>query len=213
MGADPVTSERPGRPSAAGPDASRAASRDGGRAAGRDGDTVDAFVRHGPHAGLLRYAYLLTGDQQLAEDLVQDVLLKLWQHRDQLTDLDSIEAYARRAITNRHVSLWRRHRGREHPSTLADDPQHHDAGATHSDGIDQVDDLDLILRAASRLPRRQQAALALRYYEDLPYDQIAAALNCPASTARTLVTRALQQLRVLLDTPASPTTGTGRHRS
>ena len=59
-------------------------------------------------AGLLRTAYLLTGDQHTAEDLVQTALAKLYLSWDKVQRRELIDGYVRRIIVNEHNSLWRR---------------------------------------------------------------------------------------------------------
>jgi RNA polymerase sigma-70 factor, ECF subfamily len=71
------------------------------------------------------------------------------------------------------------------------------------DGTGRVADRDLLERALKGLPPRQRAVLVLRYWEDLPVPQIAAALNCSPGTVRSQASRALARLRQLTGT-ASP---------
>jgi RNA polymerase sigma-70 factor (ECF subfamily) len=53
-------------------------------------------------------------------------------------------------------------------------------------------------KALRRLPSRQRAAIYLRFYEDLPYETVAAAMGIPPSTARSLVHRGLKRLAIAL---------------
>src|SRR5690242_13831655 len=62
---------------------------------------------------LLRSAYLLTGDAALAEDLVQTALAKVAPRWGRVVERGDPEAYVRTILYREHVSLWRRHRGRE----------------------------------------------------------------------------------------------------
>ena len=57
---------------------------------------------------LLRTAYLLTGDQHQAEDLLQTSLAKLYLAWDRVRDRESVDAYVRRIMVNENNSLWRR---------------------------------------------------------------------------------------------------------
>src|SRR5215218_10305757 len=70
-------------------------------------EEFDSFVRARTHA-LLRSAYLLTGDQQLAEDLVQSALTKTHLAWRRLEDIGNAESYARRTMYHLQVSWWRR---------------------------------------------------------------------------------------------------------
>lgn len=81
-------------------------------------EEFDCFVRARTHA-LLRSAYLLTGDQQHAEDLVQSALAKTHQSWKRLADTGNAEAYARRTMYHLQVSWWRR---RKPPASPRSDP-------------------------------------------------------------------------------------------
>ena len=74
---------------------------------------------------LVRTAYLLTGNQQAAEDLVQTTLTKLYLAWDRIADRQHVDAYARKALVNEHRSTWRRVSRR--PEVLSDAPP--DAGS------------------------------------------------------------------------------------
>jgi RNA polymerase sigma-70 factor (sigma-E family) len=137
--------------------------------------------------GLLRFARALTGDRGLAEDLVQDVLLRL--HEQNIGEIDNVEGYVRRMIVNRYVS-WGRKWFRVRPVLLL--PQ----ATTGSAATDVVDLRDELRARLLRLPRQQRAAVVLRYYLDLPVEQIAAELGCSVSTVRSHLSRALAALRM-----------------
>jgi hypothetical protein len=68
----------------------------------------DEFV-HGRGRALLRFAYVLSGDAHLAEDLVQEVLARVHRRWDKITTMDHPEAYVRAAIVRQFLS-WRRRR-------------------------------------------------------------------------------------------------------
>lgn len=72
-------------------------------------DEFDSFVRARTPA-LLRSAYLLTGDQHLAEDLVQSALARTHQSWRRLHDAGNAEAYTRKTMYHLQVSWWRRGR-------------------------------------------------------------------------------------------------------
>jgi RNA polymerase sigma factor (sigma-70 family) len=74
---------------------------------------------------------------------------------------------------------------------------HHDVAAADdlAEGVQRRDTTWLLL---ATLPRRQRAVLVLRFYEDLPDHDIAAALGCTESTVRSNAARALATLRTRL---------------
>ena len=133
---------------------------------------------------LWRAAWLLTGDAQLAEDLVQTALTKAWPHFDRVSSNGSFEAYVRRAMVTTYTS-WRGRRWRgEIPSDVLPEGEDPDGGR----------DLDLV-RALSGLSPRQRAVLVLRYFEDLTETDTAAALGCSVGTVKAHHSRAIAHLR------------------
>ena len=85
-------------------------------------DEVRDFVAARGHA-LLRTAYLLTGDQQLAEDLVQGALEKVVAHWGSIRVAEAAESYVRRTMYRDQVSLWRRRRVAEVLSFTVPEPR------------------------------------------------------------------------------------------
>lgn len=140
-------------------------------------------------AALSRAAFLLTGDHQAAEDLVQEtyvVLVRRWQRSGTVDP----EAYVRRILYSRFVDGWRRRRLVELPwASPPDSTDLDEAGATTE---------RLTLRdALARLTPKQRAVLVLRFYEDLTETQTAAALGISSSTVKSQTRVALQRLREL----------------
>ncbi len=140
-------------------------------------------------ADLLRFAYLMTGSQDAAEEALQSALTKACEHWSRVRRMADPDAYVRRMIVNAHVSWWRRFSRRESPvaEVRGVDP----AG----DPIASVSEVDAVWQLTASLPTRQRAAVVLRFYEDLSYREIAAVLQCPESTARSHIHRALAALR------------------
>ncbi len=139
-------------------------------------------------ASLLRTAYLLTGDRSDAEDLLQTALAKTYLAWGRIREPAAVDAYVRRVMVNSRTSLWRRRRVEEYPT--ADLPE--------LPGPDRTADLDLhdaLWQALGRLPRRQRAAVVLRYYEDLSEAQTADALGIAVGTVKSTVSRALGHMR------------------
>lgn len=141
-------------------------------------------------AGLLRLAYLISGDAHTAEDLVQETLLRCHRRWDKVSRAASPEAYVRRAVVNQHLS-WRRRRSSTEYVVEPDDlPQRGTA-----DSQETVAVRDLLWRALGDLPTRQRTVLVLRYYEDLSDADIAGLLGSRVGTVRSLATRAFARLR------------------
>ncbi|GAA0224954.1 SigE family RNA polymerase sigma factor [Cryptosporangium japonicum] len=137
-------------------------------------------------ATLLRFAYVLTGDHHLAEDLVQEALVQV--HR-RWARIDEPRAYVRKAIL-RHYLSWRRRRSSD--EIPARDTALHAEAADHAD---RVVDRDALWNALATLPRQQRAVLTLRFYEDLDDTAIAELIGCSAHTVRGHASRGLARLR------------------
>jgi len=158
------------------------------------------FLQARLHA-LLRYAAILTGDPHQAEDVVQEVLVRASRRWRAISRMDAPEAYLKRMITNEYLS-WRRRRSSTEVAT-GHDVLASLAGAS-ADHATACDDLDALRAGVALLPRKQRAALTLRYYEDLSYAEIGAHLGCSEGTARSHVSRALTALRVDLAPAKEP---------
>jgi RNA polymerase sigma-70 factor (sigma-E family) len=142
---------------------------------------------------LLRYATLLTGDRELARDLVQEVLTRALVHWRRISAVDEPYGYVRVMVTNQFLS-WRR---RRQFHTVALRPEEH-LGPLASDRSAATGDRDEMWRQLAGLPRQQRAVLVLRYYEDLPDAEIAEILGCRPGTVRAYAARALAALRIEL---------------
>ena len=140
---------------------------------------------------VVRFAAVLAGERALAEDIVQEVLIRAHARWDQIGRLDRPESYVRKMVVNEYLS-WRRRSWRLVPSAdLEAGPG--SPGRDHA--VDHAE-RDALLAEVSRLPRRQKAVLVLRYYEALSDAEIAAVLGCTPGTVRGYASRALATLRV-----------------
>jgi RNA polymerase sigma-70 factor (sigma-E family) len=152
-----------------------------------DQDFVGFVAARG--ASLTRFAYVLSGgDEHLAHDLVQDTLLKAYRRWARVRGADAPDAYVRRMLVNEFLS-WRR-RASTRELTVAVVPDAPAVGPAPEDAVPQTD----VWFQISRMPPRQRAVLVLRYYEDLPDQEIANLLNYRVGSVRTIARRALEQL-------------------
>ena len=155
---------------------------------------------------VLRFAGVLTADRALAEDVVQEVLIRASKRWDRLQALDHPEAYVRKMIVNEYLS-WRRRNWRLLPTGTAidtDDRVLPDHAREHAER-------DAILAELGKLPRRQRTVLVLRYYQGLSDREIGDVLGCKPGTVRGYASRALSTLRVeMLSTRALAVNEEGR---
>lgn len=139
--------------------------------------------------GLLRTAYLLTGDRHTAEDLVQTALAKLYLSWDKVRDHGSLDGYVRRIMVNELNSLWRRPwKRRERSTDVVPDVE------VHRDEYDEGR-AAAVWAVVRTLPTRQRAVVVLRYYEGLSEAEIAETLGISPGTVKSQASRALAALR------------------
>lgn len=139
-------------------------------------------------AVLLRMAYLLTGNRADAEDLLQAALANTYLQWWRINDRTALDGYVRRAMVNTHISWWRRRKLEEYPTDRIPELAVPDPAVTR-------DTRDALWHALARLPKRQRAALILRFYEDLPEVEIADVLGVSVGTVKSTVSRAVAKLR------------------
>ncbi|MEU0315844.1 SigE family RNA polymerase sigma factor [Nocardioides sp. NPDC006273] len=141
---------------------------------------------------LQRFAYLVTGNNSDAPDLVQDALARALPRWDSLAASGTAEAYVKRSIVNGSISGWRKRRR----LVLVEDVE--PMATSHEPGPEERD-ADEAWALVQTLPSNQRAAVVLRFYEDLSFAQIATVLDCAEATARSHVHRALAKLRRRLE--------------
>ena len=138
---------------------------------GRD-EEFGEFMRN--RASLLHQsAYLLCGDWHLADDLVQDTLVKAYEHWPRVRQADSPDAYVRRILLNEARGRWRR---RERTAAVSRFPEGSEPIAP--DATDEVARRAGLLQALHELPLRQRATVVLRYVEGMSEREAAAVLGC-----------------------------------
>jgi RNA polymerase sigma-70 factor (sigma-E family) len=155
-------------------------------------DEYAVFVRARSHA-LLRSAYLLTGDQHLAEDLVQEALARTHRGWSRLHEAGNAEAYARRIMYHMQVSVWRRRKVAE--DLLGELPDRSDHSHEDAEAITRRMTVERALRSLSA---KQRAVVVLRYFEDHTEAEAANTLGVSVSTVKTQTARALERLRKLV---------------
>lgn len=148
----------------------------------------ELYVRHAP--GAVGLAYLLIGDRDAAEDLVQEAFVRLAGRLGHLRDRSRFDAYLRRTMVNLHLSRLRRIRleraylAREGARSTAERDRQADEAARQD-----------LWGSLAKLPARQRAALVLRYYEDLSERETAEVMRSSVAAVKSLVARAMLTLR------------------
>lgn len=140
---------------------------------------------------LRRLAYLLCGDEHRADDLVQQVITKLYLRWSRISAVEHLDQYVRTMVVRGFVDERRR------PWARVGLVTHPPDGPAPSD--ERVEDR-LVLRAAlARVPRRQQAVLVLRFLCDLSVEEVATTLGCSEGTVKSQTSRGLATMRQILD--------------
>lgn len=149
--------------------------------------TYTAFVER-QWAALYRTAFLLTGDHQRAEDVVQTALMKVYLAWPRVVSMSHPEAYARTVMVNQLTSWWRRKSSTESPVLTLVEP-------IQPAFDDRVVQARAMWAHVLALPPRQRAVVVLRYYEDRSEAEIAEILEISAGSVKTHAHHALASLR------------------
>jgi len=155
---------------------------------------------------LRRKAFLLCGDWDEADDLVQKVLLKIFLRWDAIDRRDDLSAYARTVMVRTFLNDVASSRSRERPTDQVPEPD------PRPGNQEQILDRLFLLGTLARLGPRQRAVIALRYWEHFTVNEAAEVLGCSPATVRSQAVRALTNLRSLLRYDLDPPEGDGRDR-
>ncbi|MDQ7904097.1 SigE family RNA polymerase sigma factor [Phytohabitans sp. ZYX-F-186] len=156
---------------------------------GSEQEYVDYVTARIP--ALRRLAFLLAGDEHRADDLVQQTITRLYVKWRHARAADNLDGYVRTMLVRTYVD--ERRLGWARVRLFRETPE--PPPAYQNDGVEDRQ----VLRAALRqVPRRQQAVLILRFFYDLPVEEVAAALGCSTGTVKSQTARGLATLRRLL---------------
>jgi RNA polymerase sigma-70 factor (ECF subfamily) len=164
---------------------------------------------------LVNFLYRMVRDPAVAEDLAQEVFLRVYRARQEYAPSAKFTTWMFRIATNLALNSVRdnRHRqleismdqtvstGEEERQAL----QVPDRAPTVEQELVARSRAELILRAIHALPEKQRAAVLLHKYQELDYDEIARVLECSESALKSLLFRAYETLRVELAPLVSPT--------
>jgi len=139
---------------------------------------------------LVRSAYLITVDRPIAEDCVQEALVRV--HRRWRRIGDNPEPYVRKAVVNAALSWRRKRQIRELPLESAPPP----TVRFESESLAEAD--DRLIAALRSLPPLMRATVALRYLEDRSEAETAQLLGCSVGTVKSSASRGVAKLRTSL---------------
>jgi RNA polymerase sigma-70 factor (sigma-E family) len=188
------------------------ATDDGGQARRTDGRRAafDAFFEQ-HYRDLSRFAYLLTGEHDAADDIAAEAMAEAWKHWDRVSAADWPLAYVRRILANLAADRTRGLIRERHGWRLW--------GVGRGERIETPDTAGVLdLRAAlQRLPARKRACVVLRYYYGLSERETASTLGIAVGTVKSQSSRGLEELAAALRgsrlDPARPRSQSRRSRS
>ncbi len=134
-----------------------------------------------------------------AQDATQQALLDIWHKLPRLRDVARFDAWCYRVVVNACYAEARRSK-RAIPGPLPEDHQ----PTTTIDEFRVILDRDQVQRAFDRLAIEHRAVLVLRYYLDLPIEQIAAILEIPTGTVKSRIHNGLRGMRAAIEADARP---------
>jgi RNA polymerase sigma-70 factor (ECF subfamily) len=151
-------------------------------------------------AKALRTAFLITHDEPLAEDVVQEVFVRFYQRAAYFDETRPFEPYFLRSVVNAALNCVEREKqGRSFPKEDISELENLLEQAASVEEQVEFNALKWqILEALGKLPPRQRAAIVQRYYLELSEKEMAEALGAPRGTVKWLLNTARQRLRALL---------------
>jgi len=153
------------------------------------------FERH--HVALYEFLYRTTGDRHAAEDLVQDVFVRILKYRHTYRESSPFLTWMYRIARNARADYFRGRRYRVIELADVDEPTTGDPSA--SDQLEWGTQAALLRRALMCLPDEKRELIVLARYQQMPHAQIAQLLDIEVGAVKVRVHRALRQLRKLFD--------------
>lgn len=177
---------------------------------------------------LYRFAYGLLGNHHDAEEVVQDAFVRAYHALDHFRGDSSFETWMHRITMNlaRNKFHWNRRRGEGLTVSLSEASGTPDGSeppgelelpdSSYSPDLllEKVETRNNVLKGIEAMPRTLREAMLLRHVQDMPYEQIAAVLECKIGTVKSRIARGRELLRTYLlnlDESAGKRTGAGNH--
>lgn len=176
------------------------------RSAAGDQEAFRMLVLH-HHRRVLNIAYRALGDQSLAEDVAQEVFIKVYRHLPSYRHEKPFTHWLHRIAANTVTDALRRNR-----SVLSLDALEHAPASAAGDPQDIAARKDMqraVRRAIAALPSHYRDTLALRVFHELSYDEIAATLDVPIGTVMSRLNAAKRMLRDQLEYDGKRSRSTG----
>lgn len=142
---------------------------------------------------LFRFSQRIVGDQETAEDVAQEVVMKLWKQREQRDQYQNLEAYCMRLTKNLSIDKTRA----KHQQNVSLDQAPTPVQQSHTPYQQTAhnDTLTHIARYMQQLPEKQRLVMQLRDVEGMDYKGIADVLEIPLAQVKVNLFRARKTIR------------------
>jgi RNA polymerase sigma-70 factor (ECF subfamily) len=140
---------------------------------------------------LFRVAYLFLSDNELAEDIVQETYLKLWEKRNELHDINNSEAYILLVLRNlclNHIR-WKKDKIK---SSYEEDALHADSLIRK---IEMQNETEIIMNLIDKLPEQQRQIMMLRHCDGYTYEEIVDMTGLEVGNIRVIISRSRKILK------------------
>jgi len=171
----------------------------------RDGDShAYALLVQTHQKSLIQFLFRITHTQHVAEELAQEVFLRVYRSRERYEPTAKFSTWLFRIATHVGINWLRDVKYERHPQSLDDEGcaavcrQLADRASTVEERLLAGVKVHEIREAINSLPRNQRAAVLMHKYEELPYSEIASILNCSEGAVKSLLFRAYERLRARL---------------
>ncbi|MFZ0212841.1 MAG: RNA polymerase sigma factor [Candidatus Acidiferrales bacterium] len=149
-------------------------------------DVTSLYERYAPD--VRRFALYLSGDPVMADEITSDTFVRAWLAREQIRQ-PTVKSYLFAIARNAYVDFHRR--AARHTELDKTMPDAHISAQTH---LEQKAEVEVVLAALQELPEMDRTILLMRALDEMPYEEIAAALEIPVTTAKVKVHRARAKL-------------------
>ncbi len=140
-----------------------------------------------------QYGRSLQPDKEVLNDCIQDVFLKIWQSKENLSDVISIKAYLFRALKMRLITVQEKEL--QKTAVFEKEPVELSYESFLVAWQDDEEAKQKLARVVQKLTKRQQEAIHLRFYEQMEYEQIGQVMQVSYQGVRNLIYHALRFLR------------------
>lgn len=146
---------------------------------------------------MFRISLQIVRDEELAQDVVQEVFIKVWDKREELKDIENLDAYCYRMARNLSIDKTRLKHYKT--SDLSGAYRMENSNPTPEEIAEIGNTMELVKKWIEDLPESQKTVLMLRDFEGLSYKEISDTLDMPLNQVKVYLFRARQHLRFNMD--------------